>query len=126
MPDTKILIADDDEMFLNLLAFKLQKEGCFQIYTAPDGKKAKQLAAEVRPDIVITDVLMPIASGLELIEHIRTGLKLNSFVVAISTLGLEMNMQEALDLGADDFMAKPINLEELIIKVKNLSPTKHP
>lgn len=121
----KILIADDDEIFMNLIAFKLRKEGNYKIFTALDGKQAKHLAQEVRPDIVITDVLMPFASGLELIGCIRNELKLDSFIIAISTVGLEMAMQEAYEMGADDFMAKPFNLEELVIKIVNLSPTNY-
>lgn len=119
----KILIADDDEAFMSLIAFKLQKEGSYEIYKALDGKRAKQLVQEVHPDIVITDVLMPFASGLELIEFTRNKVKLDTFIIAISTVGLEMAMQEAYDMGADDFMAKPFSLEELIIKIRNLSPT---
>lgn len=119
----KILIADDDEAFMSLIAFKLQKEGSYEIYKALDGKRAKQLVQEEHPDIVITDVLMPFASGLELIEFTRNKVKLDTFIIAISTVGLEMTMQEAYDMGADDFMAKPFSLEELIIKIRNLSPT---
>lgn len=116
----KILIADDDEFFLNLIAFKLRKEGYDEVYTATDGKKAIKIAQNIRPDIIITDVLMPFASGLEVIGFTRNELKLNVFIIAISTVGLETAMQEAYEMGADDFMAKPFNLEELILKLENL------
>lgn len=121
----KILVVDDDEVFMNLIAFKLRKEGNYEIFTALDGKRAQHLVQEVHPDIVITDVLMPFASGLELIEFIRNTMKSDTFIVAISTVGLEMAMQEAYEMGADDFMAKPFNLEELLIKIKNMSPINH-
>lgn len=121
----KILLADDDEFFLNLVAFKLRKEGYGEVYTATDGKKAKKIAQNIRPDIIITDVLMPYASGLEVIGFTQNELKLNVFIIAISSVGLETAMQEAYEMGADDFMAKPFNLEELILKLKNLSPQRH-
>ncbi len=121
MKRIKILIADDDEIFMNLIAFKLKKEGSYQIFTASNGKTAKQKAREIQPDILITDVLMPFASGLELIGFIRNELKLSTFIIAISAVGLESAMQEAYDMGADDFMGKPFNLEEMLLKVRNLS-----
>lgn len=118
----KILIADDDEIFLKLIAFKLSKEGYKEIFTAADGKRAKKVARDIRPEFIITDVLMPFASGLEFIGYMRNELKLDAFIIAISTVGLESAMQEAYDMGADDFMAKPFNLEDLVLKIKNLSP----
>lgn len=121
----KILIADDNDFFLNLIAFKLRKEGYDEIHTATDGKKAKKIAQKIRPDIIITDILMPFASGLEVIGFIRNELKPDVFIIAISAVGLETAMQEAYEMGADDFMAKPFNLEELILKLKNLSPQIH-
>lgn len=125
MKKLKILIADDDEIFMSLIAFKLKKEGNYQIFTASNGKTAKQKAKEVYPDIIITDVLMPFASGLELIGYIRNELKLPAFIIAISTVGLESAMQEAYEMGADDFMGKPFNLEEMLLKIKNLSYINH-
>lgn len=119
----KILIADDDEMFMKLIAFKLEKEKSYQIYTAADGKRAMQLARQIKPDIVITDILMPFASGLELIEFLRKKMASETFIIAISTAGLQLNMQEAYELGADDFVTKPFPLEDLIIKIRNMLPT---
>ncbi len=120
----KILIADDDEMFLNLIAFTLRKEGSYEIFTATDGKKAKKMAHEIHPDVVISDVLMPFASGLELVEYIKNELKLEPFIIVTSTVGLEVAMQEVYEVGADDFMAKPFNLGELLLKLKNISNTQ--
>lgn len=119
----KILIADDDEMFMQLIAFKLEKEKSYQIYTAVDGKRAMQIAQEIKPDVVITDILMPFASGLELIEFLRKSMSSDIFIIAISTAGLEFNMKEAYEMGADDFIAKPFPLEDLIIKIRNVLPT---
>lgn len=119
----KILIADDDEIFMRLIAFKLGKEESYQIYTATDGKRAIQLAKQTKPEVVITDILMPFASGLELIEYVRKCLSPETFIIAISTAGLATNMQEAYDMGADDFIAKPFPLEDLLVKISNVLPT---
>ncbi len=119
----KILIADDDEIFMQLIAFKLKKEKDYQVYTATDGKRAMQIAKEVKLDVLITDILMPFASGLELIEFVRKSTSADTFIIAISAAGLEANMKEVYDMGADDFISKPFPLEELILKIKNVLHT---
>lgn len=114
----KILIADDDEALLNMIVFKLKKENFGEILTATDGKSARQIAAEEVPDIIVTDILMPYYSGLELISFVRNELHRDTPIITLSVVGLEDTVLEAFELGANDFMSKPFNLPELLIRIR--------
>lgn len=114
----KILVADDDEALLNMIAFKLKKENFGEIFTATDGKTARQIVEEETPDIIVTDILMPYCSGLELISFVRNELHRNTPIITLSVVGLEDTVLEAFELGANDFMSKPFNLPELLIRIR--------
>jgi DNA-binding response OmpR family regulator len=114
----KILIADDDEALLNMIAFKLKKDKFGEIFTATDGKAAKQIVEEEIPDVIVTDILMPYCSGLELISYVRNELHRNTPIITLSVVGLEDTVLEAFELGANDFMSKPFNLPELLIRIR--------
>jgi DNA-binding response OmpR family regulator len=114
----KILIADDDEALLNMIAFKLKKDKFGEIFTAIDGKAAKQIVEEETPDVIVTDILMPYCSGLELISYVRNELHRNTPIITLSVVGLEDTVLEAFELGANDFMSKPFNLPELLIRIR--------
>jgi len=114
----KILVADDDEALLNMIAFKLKKENFGEVFTATDGKTARQIVEEEAPDIIVTDILMPYCSGLELISFVRNELQRNTPIITLSVVGLEDTVLEAFELGANDFMSKPFNLPELLIRIR--------
>ncbi len=114
----KILIADDDEALLNMIAFKLKKDNFGEIFIATDGKAAKQIAKEENPDVIVSDILMPYCSGLELISFVRNELHRNTPIITLSVVGLEDTVLEAFELGANDFMSKPFNLPELLIRIR--------
>lgn len=122
MDTAKILIAEDDEALLNMIAFKLRGEGFSQIYCAYDGKRAKRLAKEETPDVIITDILMPFASGLEVISYVKLELGHDPFIIALSALGTTHSEKEAYDLGANYYLAKPFNLQELVDQIKSVIP----
>lgn len=123
METAKILIAEDDEALLNMIAFKLRSEGFSQILCAYDGKRAKRLAKDHKPDVIITDILMPFASGLEVISYVRRDLAYDPFIIALSALGTTYTESEAYDLGANFYLAKPFNLQGLVDQVKQVIPT---
>ena len=123
MDNAKILIAEDDEALLNMIAFKLRGEGFSHIFCAHDGKRAKRLAKEQKPEVIITDVLMPFASGLEVISYVRLELAYDPFIIALSALGTTRTEEEAYELGANFYLAKPFNLQELADQVKQVIPT---
>lgn len=115
----KILIVEDDDLMIKILQFVLKKEG-YQITIAKDGLNAIERIPVIEPDMVLTDVMLPYKSGLEVINFIKENYP-NMPVIVLSALGEEeRTVVEAFKLGADDFVAKPFNPNELILRVKRL------
>jgi DNA-binding response OmpR family regulator len=117
----KIVLAEDNSIFLLLLKFRLEKEG-YKILTAVDGKEAIELIEEHCPELILTDIMMPFISGLEVISHVRNKLNMQTPIIVFSSAGQEEIVLKAFDLGATDFMSKPLSPNELVIRVKRLLP----
>ena len=115
----KILICEDDEMVLKMVEFRLRKEG-YDIHLAVDGKEAIEKIKKVQPDLIITDIMMPYLTGLEIVHQIRKDLALKTPIIIVSSIGLEKTVLEAFQLGADDFITKPFSPNELSVRVKKL------
>ena len=117
--EKKILIIDNDEMTIEILKFILKKEG-YKISIAKDGVSALERIPTIMPDLVITTIIIPLKSGLQIISAIKQNFK-NIRVIALSSLGEEENtVEEAFELGVDDFIAKPFNPKELLLRIKRL------
>lgn len=115
----KILIAEDEEIMLMAIEAKLKNEG-FEVMCARDGREALKMLEQDTPDIIITDILMPYTSGLELISIVKTHQNKKIPILVLSQLGQESTIMEAFLLGADDFITKPFNANELLVRVKRL------
>lgn len=113
----RILVIEDEVMVLKSIEFKLKKEG-FEVITAPDGKIARDLLAEETFDIVVTDLMIPYYSGLELINYVRNELKSKVPIIVLTAIGQEASVLEAFKLGANDYMTKPFIPNELIIRIR--------
>jgi len=115
----KILIVEDDDLMIVILQFILKKEG-YEISVAKDGLNAIERIPEIAPDMVITDIMIPFRSGLEVISYVKTNYK-DTPIIVISSLGEEEStVVEAFKLGADDFVPKPFNPNEVVARVKRL------
>lgn len=123
--DIKILIAEDDILMIKILEFILKKEG-YQITSCKDGLSAIEKIPVLIPDLIITDIMLPFRSGLEIIGYSKEHFP-NTPVIVVSSLGEEEStVVEAFNLGADDFVSKPFNPNELLLRVKRLfAKTKH-
>lgn len=115
----KIVLAEDNSVLSLLLKFRLEKEG-YKLLIAVDGKQAIELIEEHHPELILTDIMMPFVSGLEVISHVRNKLNMQTPIIVFSSAGQEETVLKAFDLGATDFMSKPFSPHELVIRVKRL------
>lgn len=113
----KILIIEDDKIIKNIIEFLLKKEG-YQIEFAEDGLIGMEKINSYLPDLIITDIMLPYKSGLEITSYSKVNFP-DVPVIIISSLGKEdLTVIEAFKLGADDLIAKPFNPIELVLRVK--------
>jgi DNA-binding response OmpR family regulator len=115
----KILIAEDDEMMLKTMEFKLIREG-YEVIPCIDGNEALNKIVLENPDLILSDIEMPFASGLDIVNKVKVELKLNIPIIILSAVGLEKTVLMAFELGADDFITKPFSPNELIVRIKRL------
>ncbi len=113
----KVLLIEDDTLIQRAVAAKLKKEG-FEMICCNDGKEGLEKLATELPDLVLTDVMLPYVSGLEIVNAVKSLTEKAIKVIVFSTMGQEKIVQEAFDLGADDYITKPFSLNELSIRVK--------
>ena len=114
----KVLIAEDDAMMMASIEYQLKKEG-YSVKKANNGREAVVAFDKENPDIVVTDIIMPLTSGLEFIGYVRAEHN-NIPILVLSALDEEDTVLEAFNLGADDFLTKPVKPGELSLRVKRL------
>ncbi len=117
MGGKKVLLAEDDELLAALLKHKLTKGG-YTVDLCEDGKEVKEYLKKTQPDIIVTDIMMPYFSGIELIDFIRNEMNSNLPIIVISSAGNEENVLTAFEMGANDFISKPISPAELIVRIE--------
>jgi two-component system, OmpR family, KDP operon response regulator KdpE len=110
-----ILVVDDEAQIARVLKTTLSAQG-YGIRTAADGRLALQEMKSWSPDLVITDLRMPNMDGLELCRRIRTESRIP--IIVLSVKGEETIKVQALDAGADDYITKPFNINELLARVR--------
>lgn len=119
MSAKKIVLAEDNSVLSLLLKHRLEKDG-HQLLIAKDGKEAIKLIENEHPDLILTDVMMDYVSGLEVISHVRNKLNSKIPILVFSSSGQEEMVLKAFNLGANDFMSKPLSPNELSIRVKRM------
>ena len=120
-----ILVVDDDDIMLKAIKNILNKDG-FNVVTARDGKEAFELLDHTIYDIVITDLMLPHANGLEVVGKLRHNqANRNVGIIVISSVGNEETITEAFRLGADDYLKKPIMAGELLMRIRKLITNKN-
>ncbi|MCU7497055.1 MAG: response regulator transcription factor [Ignavibacteria bacterium] len=113
----KILLADDEKDIVEFLEYNLTSEG-FEVFTAYDGKEAIEKLS-YKPDLIILDVMMPEFDGYEVCRQIRHNEQFsNTPVIFLTAKSSEVDEIKGLELGADDFISKPISPKKLVARVK--------
>ncbi|HKZ92472.1 MAG TPA: response regulator transcription factor [Candidatus Limnocylindrales bacterium] len=110
-----VLVADDEPRITKLVAIALRDEG-FRVVTASGGLEAVEKAEDVRPDIVLLDIVMPDLDGIEVMRKLRERRPVP--VILLTAKGSTADKAKGLDLGADDYLAKPFHPDELTARVR--------
>ncbi|MDQ3111489.1 MAG: response regulator [Bacteroidota bacterium] len=114
----KILIVDDEPDIREFISYNLIRKG-YSVFTAPDGKTGFEMALEFRPNLIILDVLMPLMNGYETCLRLRKNpLFANTKIIFLSALTESYAKDLGLELEADEFISKPIRIEQLIKRVE--------
>jgi DNA-binding response OmpR family regulator len=120
MPTPTILVIDDDPVVLKLLEVNFEMEG-FTVLVARDGIEGFELAKSAQPDVVLSDIMMPKRSGLELVTALRDDPVTAPIpILLLSAKAQSADVQSGLDAGADDYVTKPFEPLELVDRVNRL------
>ncbi len=110
-----ILVVDDEREIVRALRRALSANG-YTVLSASSGEEALEVFAKHRPDLLLLDLLLPGISGLEVCRRVRSAS--NMPIIVLSVKGAERDKVEALDLGADDYVAKPFGMDEVLARVR--------
>jgi two-component system, OmpR family, response regulator RegX3 len=113
----RILIVEDEDSFVEALRVGLQREG-FVVDVARDGREALDRFKEFDPDLVLLDVMLPKISGIDVCREIRTSSQVP--IIMVTAKGEEIDTVVGLEVGADDYVAKPYRLRELVARMRSL------
>ncbi|MFT4876889.1 MAG: two-component system alkaline phosphatase synthesis response regulator PhoP [Bacteroidia bacterium] len=120
----KILIVDDEQDIVELLKYNLEKEG-YKCYTANNGEEGVAKAKDKKPDLILLDIMMPKVDGIEACRQIRADDDLSEvFIAFLTARGEEYSEIAGFDVGADDYITKPIKPRVLISRIKALLSRK--
>jgi two-component system alkaline phosphatase synthesis response regulator PhoP len=116
----KILLVDDEPDILEFMEYNLKKEG-YKVFLAKDGKEALEVAKKEHPQLIILDIMMPVMDGIETCRHLRDIPELQNTIITFLTARNEEYSQIAgFDVGADDYISKPIKPRIMISRIKAL------
>lgn len=113
--DKRLLIVDDDQTLLEALVLYFDKQG-YRVFTASEGDDGLRQLYKVHPDLVILDIMLPHMSGWEVCERVRQ--MTNVPIIMLTARGQEADRVRGLEMGADDYVAKPFSLRELAARVE--------
>ncbi|MDF1541892.1 MAG: response regulator transcription factor [Anaerosomatales bacterium] len=111
----RILVVDDEESILKVVSYALSQAG-YEVHTASDAAGAEMMFEEIRPDLVVLDLMLPGKSGLDVARDLRT--HSDTPILMLSARGDEVDRVLGLEFGADDYVTKPFSPRELVSRVK--------
>ncbi len=113
----RILVVDDEQLITDSLSYSLKREG-FEVDVAADGQSALQMVQDLKPDLVVLDLMLPDISGFEVCRRLRTFTAIP--VLMLTARGEEIDRVLGLEVGADDYLAKPFSFRELLARIRAL------
>lgn len=120
-PQLTVLVADDDPLLRAILEHKLSAAG-YAVHSVEDGQAALEAVERLKPDLLILDAMMPIMDGFEVLRRLKAeGDQRRIVIVMLTALKRQEDVVSALQLGADDYLAKPFNPDELVARLGRLS-----
>jgi two-component system, OmpR family, alkaline phosphatase synthesis response regulator PhoP len=116
----KILVVDDEPDIIDILTYNLKKEG-YEVESAEDGIKAVKIASKFQPDVILLDIMMPNQDGVETCRQIRENPELKgTFIIFLTARAEEYSEVAAFNVGADDYITKPIKPRALMSRIAAL------
>ena len=123
MPDSTVLVVDDDPVILKLLEVNFEMEG-FTVLVAHDGEEGIEVARSNQPDVVVSDIMMPKTSGLELVVALKGDESTRDIpIILLSAKAQNADVRTGLEAGADDYVTKPFEPLDLVDRVNRLLET---
>ncbi|MBU8881261.1 response regulator transcription factor [Bacillus sp. FJAT-29790] len=113
--DKKILVVDDEKPIADILQFNLKKEG-YEVICVYDGNAALEKVEEIKPDLILLDIMLPLRDGIEVCREVRK--KYDMPIIMLTAKDSEIDKVIGLELGADDYVTKPFSTRELIARIK--------
>jgi DNA-binding response OmpR family regulator len=118
--DSTVLVVDDDPVILKLLEVNFEMEG-FTVLVARDGEEGIEVARADQPDLIVSDIMMPKVSGLELVIALKADSTTNEIpIILLSAKAQNADVRSGLDAGADDYVTKPFEPLDLVDRVNRL------
>jgi len=116
----KILIADDNENIREALSYLLEDEG-YKLWLAKDGADALKKVREVRPDVLLLDIMMPEINGYDVCRTIKNDPDLKkTYIIMLTAKGQVAEQERGKEVGADEYVVKPFSPMEILTKIKNI------
>jgi PleD family two-component response regulator len=120
LAEAKVLIADDNAQGVELLEAYIAELGC-QAKAAYDGEETLRVVNEWHPDLILLDIMMPRISGFEVCKRLRGNPATKDIaVLMVTALDQPSDIDRAVEVGTDDFLTKPINKQELLLRVRSV------
>ncbi len=117
--DTSILVVEDNDDMRRFIAEELMKS--FNVFQAADGIEALKIAESKTPDLIVSDIIMSNMDGIELCQNIKSNIKISHIPVILLTAKIDAETKyKGIELGADDFIPKPFEIEYLILRINNI------
>jgi DNA-binding response OmpR family regulator len=115
----QVLLGEDEPLLRRLIGIRLEKDG-YEVVAVDNGTEVIKKLEERPFDLIITDIMMPFMTGLEIVSYVRSHSEKYIPIIILSSMAMESTILEAFSLGADDFINKPFSPNELSVRVKRL------